>query len=385
MQLGLLGCDGAQLSSQVEIVVARRGVRAHAHGDAGRQQRCEPRRRIVEIAVGARAGHDAAGALREELDVAVLQVAAVHGGRALEHPEFGEVGHRRRMRGRESERGARSDLRERSGAIAQQLHLSGGLRDVNRERDAQFTRAVVRGSQQPGPARVRRVWRQATLHARPVGARAGRIAQVVELLGDLLGGYAEKLPVVDATQSRTTRRGDLGSAVRDVSDNGDSREQRLLGADDAGCFVVGDLPGLHRKHEPREPLVERGWGHDSGERGQREMCVRVYKPGGDGAAVEVLARHIGSGRGFEFGTGAGGHDPVAVDEHAAVAYGGGGHGQDPVGGDQQHALRARARRGGSADSVCAGPCNRTRRRGRPARSRCPRCVRSSRTLRRRRS
>ncbi len=190
---------------------------------------------------------------------------------------------------------------------------------MDRDRDAQLGGAVAHRAQQAGSARVRRVWREAADDARPEGVRPGGIAQVVEVLGDLFGMQREEFPVVDAAKPRGTCRGDLGSAVRDVANHGDAGEQRLLRADDARCRVVGDLPRLHRKHEPRQPFVEGRGGHDARQRGERQMRVRVHESGRHGAAAEVVALDVDSDRGFELCSRTNSQDAVAGDEHGAVA------------------------------------------------------------------
>ncbi len=143
--------------------------------------------------------------------------------------------------------------------------------------------------------------REPARHARSVLGRVLGIAQVGELLPELLGGQAQELPVVDAAQPRPTCRGDLGGTVRDVADDRDAAGEGLLGADDSGRLVVGDLPRLHRGDEAGEPLGEWRGRHDSGERGECEVRVRVDQAGRDRAAGEVLAFDVSGGRSVERG------------------------------------------------------------------------------------
>ncbi len=108
-KLRLGGSERAEFGPEIKVVVAGCGVGPDAYGDAGRRQRPDARRWVAEVAVRARARHYASSVSREQLDVAVAEMAAVHRGRAAESTDLREVGDRARPRRREAVGGSRGD------------------------------------------------------------------------------------------------------------------------------------------------------------------------------------------------------------------------------------------------------------------------------------
>ncbi len=101
-RLGLM--QGPHLAEKVEVGVAGGRVRSHPHRDSGGKQRRDEWRRVVQVEVGARARHRSADCGRESRDVAVFELAQVHGGRAVEHAQTAQIGHGPDPGGRESVR-----------------------------------------------------------------------------------------------------------------------------------------------------------------------------------------------------------------------------------------------------------------------------------------
>ena len=82
--------------------------------------------------------------------------------------------------------------------------------------------------------------------------------------------------------------------------------------------MIGDIPGLQRGHEERQPLGEWRWGHDPGERSQSEVRVRVDETWCDRASGEVELL-LGRVAGVQFAAQSDGHDPVTLRNDGTVS------------------------------------------------------------------
>ena len=135
--LRLGGAQRAHLREQVEVAVARRGVRSDADGDSGLEQR---RRRAGAgcPGSGSSAGRSRRRARRDVRAARCrrsVSVAQVDRGDAVECTEAIQVRDGgRRPAARSRRPSVRAVPAKRPGAVAQQLHLGGGLGDVDGDR-----------------------------------------------------------------------------------------------------------------------------------------------------------------------------------------------------------------------------------------------------------